>query len=92
MGRLLLLLFVLATAPTAIWFAVRWVRRLRRSPGEEAPAIFENWQEAPWTWLILIGMVLAVLGVLAFGIIDQGDCIPVPTQMIDGRLVPAHCK
>lgn len=94
MGRLIVLLLVLFVMPMAVWFGVRLWRARRSIAGQtlEAPVAQEALREAPWTWLVAIGLVLAVIAVLAFGVLDQRDCMPVPTQMIDGELVPAHCK
>lgn len=94
MGRLIVLLLVLFAAPMAVWFGVRLWRARKNIAGQtlESPQAQEALREAPWTWLVTIGLVLAVIAVLAFGILDQRDCMPVPTQMIDGKLVPAHCK
>lgn len=91
MGRLILILAALFLAPTLLWFGWRWLNR--RKPESEATAVEpERWQDAPWMWLVLGGLVLSVIAVLAFGILEQRDCRPVPTQVIDGKLVPAHCE
>ena len=88
MGRLILILLAVFAAPALAWFAWRWLQRPNNGT-EPAPVL--RWQEAPWMWLILIGLVLSVATVLGFGIWEQRDCHPVPTQVIDGELVPAHC-
>ena len=88
MGRLILILLAVFAAPALAWFAWHWLPRPKKD-GEPAPPL--RWQDAPWMWLILIGLALSVATVLGFGIWEQGDCQPVPTQMIDGKLVPAHC-
>ncbi len=90
MGRLVLILLILFAAPALIWFAGRWLRRPR--PQADAPLPPERWQDAPWMWLILIGLAICVVAVFGFGITEKRDCDPVPTQMIDGKLVPAHCR
>ncbi len=90
MGRLILILLAVLAAPSLVWFAWRWLRRSKASPDAAAP--MERWQDAPWMWLILIGLAGCVAAVLAFGITEQQDCKPVPTRVIDGRLVPAHCE
>ncbi len=92
MGRVVLLLIILFAAPMAVWFGWRWWRRRDGAGAVAAPPPAERWQDAPWTWLVGIGLVLAVAAVLAFGVLDERDCDPVPTQMIDGKLVPAHCR
>lgn len=89
MGRLILILLALFAAPAALWFAWRWLKRPKPVPEATPP---ERWQDAPWMWLILIGMVACVAAVLAFGVLEKRDCHPVPTQVIDGKLVPAHCE
>jgi nicotinamide riboside transporter PnuC len=88
MGRLILILLAVFAAPALVWFAWRWLQRPKKE-SEALPPL--RWQDAPWMWLILIGLVLSVATVLGFGIWEQSDCDPVPTQMIDGKLVPAHC-
>ncbi|MGE0151285.1 MAG: hypothetical protein AB7R90_01615 [Reyranellaceae bacterium] len=103
MGRVILILLALFAAPTAAWFAWRWLQQQRRRPPEPSaesppdpspsdPPPAERWQDAPWTWLILAGLALAIAAVLGYGIFEPRDCTPVPTQMIDGKLVPAHCE
>lgn len=89
MGRLILILLALFAAPAVVWFAWRWLKQRKPAP-EATPA--ERWQDAPWMWLILIGTVACVAAVLAFGVLEKRDCHPVPTQVIDGKLVPAHCE
>ena len=91
MGRLILILLLLLAAPALVWFAWRWLRR-PKPMADALPPTPERWQDAPWMWLILIGLAICILAVFGFGITEQGDCEPVPTQVIDGKLVPAHCK
>ncbi|MGE0657894.1 MAG: hypothetical protein AB7F36_04890 [Reyranellaceae bacterium] len=94
MGRVVLLLLILFAAPMAVWFGWRWWRRRGQADvADLAPATTaERWQDAPWTWLVGIGLALAVVAVLGFGVLDERDCDPLPTQIIDGKLVPAHCR
>jgi hypothetical protein len=89
MARLILILLALFAAPALVWFAGRWLLH-RNSTAQPAEA--ERWQDAPWMWLVLIGLAICVVAVFAFGILEPRDCQPVPTQMIDGKLVPAHCE
>jgi len=88
MGRLILILLAVFAAPALLWFSWRWLQRRKPEPD----ATPERWQDAPWMWLILIGLVLSVASVLGFGVWEQRDCHPVPTQVIDGKLQPAHCE
>jgi TRAP-type C4-dicarboxylate transport system permease small subunit len=88
MGRLILILLAVFAAPAVAWFAWRWLQRPAKQ-AEPAPPL--RWQDAPWMWLVLIGLALSVAAVLGFGVWEQRDCQPVPTQVIDGKLVPAHC-
>ena len=90
MARLVLILLALLALPALAWFAWQWLRRPK--PVAEAPATPLRWQDAPWMWLILIGMAICVVAVFGFGITETRDCHPVPTQVIDGKLVPAHCE
>lgn len=94
MGRLIVILLALLALPTLAWFAWQWLRRPAAAPADAAaaPAALPRWQDAPWMWLVLIGLAFCVVAVLAFGITEQRDCKPVPTQVIDGKLVPAHCE
>jgi len=87
MGRVLLILLALFAAPTAAWFAWRWLKR----PSQQADAAL-RWQDAPWMWLILGGLVISVAAVLVYGVSEKQDCHPVATQWVDGKLVPAHCE
>ena len=91
MGRLILILVALLAAPAVAWFAWRWLRRPKAMP-DAPPPTPERWQDAPWMWLILIGLAICVVAVFGFGITEQRDCDPIPTQVIDGKLVPAHCE
>jgi hypothetical protein len=89
MGRLVLILLALFAAPALAWFAGRWLLQRNSNPAAGEAA---RWQDAPWMWLVLAGLFICLVAVFAFGILEPRDCHPVPTQMIDGKLIPAHCE
>ena len=89
MGRLVVLLLAVFAAPILAWFLWLWIRRCGEA---QANVAAQRWQDAPWAWLLSVGLVLAVAVVLAFGVLEDRDCMPVPAQVIDGKLVPARCK
>lgn len=88
MLRVLLSVVVPLLLPTALFFAYAWyVARRARRRGEEVREI-----DAPWSWLIVTGVGLAVLSVVATYVND--GAAPgghyVPAHMENGTLVPGR--
>jgi hypothetical protein len=80
---------VLPIAGYAIWLHFAR-RRAAGSPAGTPP----TWQDAPWTWLAVAGILLAALSVLALGLF--GGAPPgaryVPPHVEDGQVVPGHTE
>ena len=94
MIRLVLIGAVAFVVPILSWAGWQyWRRRAIRAPAEARQLV--DWRAAPWQTLILIGALLAVVLVgllLATGWDGSGDCHWVASQIVDGKLVPAHCQ
>lgn len=72
--------------PTALWFA--WVFAVRRATSRGV-----RWPDAPWGWLAGSGVVLAaaLLYLLEVHYGERGGRY-VPSQYIDGKLVPGRIE
>jgi len=82
-----LVLFFLPFLIYGIWIAIaRW-----RSRGHENEP---NWNDAPFIWLSIIGLLL-VLGSLIFLGISQGEKFGgtyIPPKVIDGEVIPGKIQ
>ena len=69
--------------PTAVYLVWRWLTR-NRTGGKQAPA--------PWTWLVLGGLGLMVLGFVVLGLMggSQPGATYTPPTLVDGEIVPGH--
>lgn len=72
-----------------IWLAYR-NRQIARG-GEGAP---QRWQEGPWAWLIVGGVLLAVIaGIVVSMLRGYGtEGRYVPPRVEDGRIIPGHVE
>ena len=93
MARFLVQIVLPLLLPFAIyaaWLAVEQ-RRLERLGRGERP----GWGEAPWIWLVSLGVLLALaasLGAALFGG-ESPDGVYVPPRVgPDGRVVPGHVE
>jgi hypothetical protein len=90
MGRILLEFLLPLLLPTVLYLL--WVRaersRIERLGRGEPP----RWQDAPFLWLALMGVVLAgaVLVALHFAGGSGIEGVYVPPRLIDGQVVPGH--
>lgn len=79
--------FLLPLVAYGIWLA--FARRKARLAGSGA---LPGWQEAPWTWLLIAGFGLLILGFASLALF--GNDTPggryVPPQVIDGEIVPGR--
>jgi Family of unknown function (DUF6111) len=84
MLRVILTVIVPLLLPSALWFA--WASAARRAELRGA-----RWQEAPWPWLAGGGVLLAgaVLYLVSVHFGETGGRY-VPSQFIDGELVPGR--
>jgi Family of unknown function (DUF6111) len=86
MLRLILTVVLPLLLPTALWFL--WMIAAGRAAERGA-----RWQDAPWPWLAGTGVVLA--GVLLYFVSvhygEKGGHY-VPSQYIDGKIVPGHLE
>ena len=70
----------------ALWMAAE--RRRAESAASEKP----RWSDAPWLWLLMLGLFFA--GVIAAAIAylggDPAGGVYVPPELRDGQVVPGH--
>ena len=83
----IVLALVLPTVIYLLWVA--FVRQRARITGlRDIPLI----SEGPWVWLILGGLILAIMGLIGFGLLDPsfpaGEILP--PRFEDGELLPAE--
>ncbi len=84
MARALYEGFLLFLAPFGAY--ALWLLFLRRYVLE-----LEHWSGRVISWLGLAGMVCAIVGIVALGLLDDHERGAYqPAQMKDGRLVPGH--
>jgi len=77
---------VLPTVVYLLWLAAE--RRRAERAGSGAPP---RWEDAPWVWLGIAGLVLAIVALLAtsfFGAEKKGRYVP--PQLKDGQVIPGH--
>jgi len=88
--RILLTIVLPLALPLALYIGyLALARRRAQIAGEELPPF---WQQGPWPWLILAGVVL-VFAALVFWRLNTG--LPPETKfeaprMVDGKVVPSH--
>ena len=86
------LLFVLLVfAPTLLYFAFAlWQRRRAVLAGQEAPPPL--WQNTPWFWLVLSGIILMGVGLVLWAILGGAPTgsVYVPPRIEDGEVVPGY--
>lgn len=85
-----LLPLLLPTLAYLVW--MRQARRRAMERGEAADAI--TWRDAPWPWLVLLGLIV-LLGAFALLADFKGEGLGgqyVPPRLEDGRVVPGHVE
>lgn len=60
--RIVLLVIVLVTAPTAAFFLWAWGVKIKEE--RKLAGTLPEWQELPLTWLAIAGLVCVIVGVL----------------------------
>ncbi|MFQ5785766.1 MAG: DUF6111 family protein [Alphaproteobacteria bacterium] len=91
MRRLLLnylLPLLLPFAVYGVW--LYFARRQSQRAGAAGPA----WRDAPWTWLLIAGVGLVIVGFIVLGAIVEGppDATYIPPHMVDGEIVPGKLE
>ena len=90
MARLLLQVVVPILLPAALY--TLWMlaerRRLESAGGRNQP----RWADAPWLWLLALGVFFAGLVTMALALFGGESIVGeyVPPQIKDGRIVPGH--
>jgi hypothetical protein len=62
MARILLLVIVLVTLPTAAFFLWAWAVRIKQE--RKLGGTLPHWQDLPLTWLAIVGLVFTIVGFL----------------------------
>jgi hypothetical protein len=62
MIRVILLVIVLVTAPTAAFFLWAWAVRIKQE--RKLSGTLPEWQDFPITWLAIVGLVFTIVGFL----------------------------
>ena len=71
MVRIVLLVFVLVTAPTVAFFLWAWAVRIKEE--RKLSGTLPEWQDLPMTWLGIVGLLCAIAGfIVMFLTQDQG--------------------
>jgi hypothetical protein len=62
MLRVILLVIVLVTAPTAAFFLWAWAVRIKQE--RKLSGTLPEWQDLPITWLAIVGLAFTIVGFL----------------------------
>lgn len=69
--RIVLMVFVLVTAPAAAFFLWAWAVKIKQE--RKLAGTLPEWQDMPLTWLAIAGLVCTIAGfVVMFFTQDQG--------------------
>ena len=60
--RIVLLVIVLVTAPTAAFFLWAWAVKIKEE--RKLAGTLPEWQDLPLTWLAIAGLVCVIVGVI----------------------------
>jgi hypothetical protein len=88
----ILLEFVLPILLPSLLYALWLVAMQRRA--ETSGTEQRRWSDAPWIWLLALGLFFAALLTVALSVFS-GDGIEgryVPPQLENGRIVPGHVE
>ncbi|HKU95250.1 MAG TPA: hypothetical protein VJR58_08240 [Vineibacter sp.] len=67
--RAALILVVALGGPTALFFLWAWASAIKRE--RKLKGTLPAWQDLPWTNLLIVGLLLAIVGVLSLYFIDD---------------------
>ncbi len=88
--RMLMQIVLPLVLPIAIYLV--WVAFLRRRARVTGSTDLPAFGQGPWVWLAAAGLVLVILGLVAFALLDTsfpaGEVLP--PRFEDGELVPAQ--
>jgi hypothetical protein len=71
MIRVILLVLLLVTAPTAGFFVWAWLAKIKQE--RKLAGTLPAWQDMPMTWLAIVGLAFAIVGfVVLFFTQNQG--------------------
>lgn len=90
MGRILLQVVLPILLPAILY--TLWMSAERRRLASAGDARSRHWVDAPWLWLLVLGVFFAGVVAMAFALFG-GDSIVgdyVPPQIKDGQIVPGH--
>lgn len=80
---------LLPTILYGLWLVA--MRRRAEAAGSDKQPL---WVEAPWIWLLALGVAFAALITLALALFDGGpaDGVYVAPRIKDGQVVPGHVE
>jgi len=90
MGRILLQVVFPILLPTLLY--ALWLAAERRRVETAGSGGRSRWAEAPWVWLLALGVFFAGIIAVAFAFFG-GESIEgqyVPPQIKDGAIIPGH--
>jgi len=92
MIRSILLHGLVFLAPISIY--IGWALWVRRRSAQEFVETGHDWNDAPWTWLLIAGSVLMVASLFAVAFVGRSDpqAEYVPPHYEDGQIVPSHVR
>jgi hypothetical protein len=93
MGRILAQIVLPILLPTILYGL--WLVGQRRRMAAAGAGKLPVWVEAPWIWLLGLGVAFAVLVTVALSVLGGGgnvEGVYVPPQVKDGEMVPGHME
>jgi|SRR6185437_7358135 len=90
MSRILLQVVVPILLPSVLY--ALWALAERRRLEAAGSAGARHWTDAPWLWLLALGVFFAGIITMALALFGGESIIGkyVPPQVKDGRIVPGH--
>ncbi len=90
MLRKLLMVALPLLLPFVAYFIYAAIARRRAQRAGDRPV--PRWQQAPWTWIALAGVLLMAASLVTFGLgsgVEPGTRIE-PPRLVDGKIVPSR--
>ncbi|HTY67821.1 MAG TPA: DUF6111 family protein [Alphaproteobacteria bacterium] len=90
MSRILLQVVAPILLPSVLY--ALWLVAERRRLEAVGSAGTKHWADAPWLWLLALGVFFAVIITMALALVGGESIVGeyVPPQIKDGRIVPGH--